>query len=219
MICALDIETIPNPAAVAMMPEPKAKKSLKDPAKITADISEKKEALLEKAALNPLTARIVCCSFGNEDVENVEIIDEPTDEKERDLIQIIFRLICLDDVRLVTFNGIEFDLPVIYKRAMILGVDPGSFGAPPLSVWTKRHSTAKHYDLRQIWTDWDSSEFPSLDLLAGMILGEKKIEFDKSLIAMLLATQDGRDKVSGYCLQDTRLTWRLWNRFNGVLFQ
>lgn len=232
MIAALDIETIPNPDAVAMLPEPEVKTgNIKDPAKIAAKIAEAKAAQVEKAALDPLTARVACYAMvgmvsGGNVIEHVECIDAATDDAERGLIQNIMRALACKDVRLVTWNGIGFDLPMIYLRAMILDIDPGSFGAPILNAWTKRYSNDRHYDLMQIWLGWStrnkdrSWESPSgaLDLVARMVLGARKIEFDVTVIAGMLATEEGRAAVSGYCLQDTRLTWQLWQRMNGIMF-
>jgi len=218
MIFALDIETIGNPDAVALLPEPKAHGRLKDPAKIAADIAEKKAALLADAALNALTARIVCFAAVGADGETVHCAQAATDEAERETVQRIMEFLGADDARIVTWNGTGFDLPMIYKRAMLLGVDPGHFGAPPLSAWTKRYSTDRHYDLMQIWGGWSAQGFEKLDAVAGLVLGQRKAECDVTAIAEMIKTEEGRLKVADYCLQDTRLTWALWQRFNGCLF-
>ena len=226
MIVALDIETIGNPDAVVLMPDPEVKTgNLKDPAKIAGKKAEAKAEMLSKAALDPLTARIICYAAAageicGEEKDVSEIIAEATDTAERRLVQAIMRMLGVDDVRIVTWNGIGFDLPMIYKRAMILGVDPGSFGAPPLSAWTKRYSTDRHYDLMQIWGGWSSMGFAKLDTVAGLVLHEHKTYgIDVTTFADVMQTEAGRAKIAAYCLQDTRLTWRLWKRFNGVMFQ
>ena len=218
MIVALDIETIGNPEAVAMMPDPDVKLgNTKDPAKIAEKLAEAKAAQSDKAAIDPLTARVatyaVVDTDGNEYVESIAAIN---DAGERALIQSIFSVLSNDGVRLVTYNGIGFDLPMIYKRALILGVSPANHGAPPITAWTKRYSNDIHFDLMQIWTGWQG--FAKLDTIAGIVLGAKKIEFDVTMIADMLATDEGRKKVEDYCLQDTRLTINLWQRMNGVLF-
>lgn len=226
MIVALDIETIGNEDALKHMPEPKAKKTLKDPAKIAADIAEKKTDMASKAALDPLTARIVCYAAvgvlspsdldGTQDSEYVEFVPRIDDDAEREIVQSIFRVLGTEDVRIVTFNGYGFDMPMIYRRAMILGVDPANFDAPPLATWMKKYSHDRHYDLMQIWCGWNG--FEGLDTLAEMILGERKTEIDVATFSTLLLTEEGRKQLGDYCLQDTRLTWRLWKKFNGVMF-
>jgi predicted PolB exonuclease-like 3'-5' exonuclease len=225
MIVALDIETIGNPEAVALMPEPEVKAgNVKDPAKIAAKQAEAKAAQLEKAALDPLTARIICYAavgmVGADETHHVSIVAAATDTAERGIIQEIMETLGSPEMRIVTWNGIGFDLPMIYKRAMILGVDPGNFGAPPLSAWTKRYSTDRHYDLMQIWGGWSSMGFAKLDTVAGLVLKERKTAgIDVTTFPAVMQTEEGRKSIADYCLQDTHLTWRLWKRFNGVLFQ
>jgi len=223
MIIALDIETMANPDAVALMPEPDVKTgNLKDPDKIAAKIAEAKAEQAEKAALDPLTARIASfAAVGGSVVEPeakefVQVIQEATDMAERDLIQGIFAILGTESVRIVTWNGIGFDLPMIYKRALILGVDPANFGAPPLSAWTKRYAADKHYDLMQIWGGW--RDYVKLDTVAKLVLGANKVEFDVTKIAELVATEEGSAELAEYNLQDTRLTWELFKRMNGFLF-
>ena len=218
MIVAIDIETIPNTAMIPFLPPPKISKTLKDPAKIEAARIEGKQEQIDKMALDALTARICTFALVGADKDYVSTIEQITDTAETILIESIMNTIGAEDVRLVTWNGIGFDLPMIYKRAMILGVDPAQFGAPPLSAWTKRYNTDKHYDLMQIWGGWSSGSFAKLDTVAQMILKDKKDDIDVTAIAGMIATPEGRDMVSQYCLQDTRLTWRLFEKFSGFLF-
>jgi len=220
MIIALDIETIGNPEAVPFLPEVKAHGRLKDPAKIAEDIAQKKADQVAELALDPLTGRV--CAYatvgklGADVAEYAASIDDADDENERKLIQEIMAILGIKDVRIVTWNGAGFDLPYVYKRALVLGVDPGHFGAPPLSAWTKRYNTDRHYDLMQIWGGW--RDFVKLDTVAGLVLRERKTEIDVTTFAELIKTGEGREKIMGYCLQDTRLTWRLFERMNGFLF-
>jgi DNA polymerase elongation subunit (family B) len=226
MIISFDIETIANHDAVAIMPPPEVKTgNIKDPSKIAEKVAEAKREQTEKAALDPLTARVVCYSAvgfvapSHEGMqEHVEIIKEASDEEETKIIQSIFRVLGEDETRIVTWNGIGFDLPMIYKRAMILDINPGNFGTPPLSVWTKRYSTERHYDLMQIWGGWNSNQFAKLDTVARMVLGERKNDFDVTTLGELIKTEEGRDAAAKYCLQDANLTWLLWTKFNGTLF-
>lgn len=217
MIIALDIETIPNPDAVARMPEPEVKTgNIKDPAKIKAKQDEAKAEMLEKAALDPLTGRVACYAFVSGDGEWGDIISEATDAAETALLQGLFEKLGADGVRLVTWNGIGFDLPYIYQRAVLLNVCPANFGAPPLNAWTRRYNTDLHYDLMQVWGNW--VERIKLDTVANMVLGERKTEIDVTTFAALIQTEEGRARIAEYCIKDTRLTWRLFERMQGVLF-
>jgi predicted PolB exonuclease-like 3'-5' exonuclease len=215
MIIALDIETVGNMEAAKNLPEPKANGRLKDPAKIAADIAEKKAEQIEKLALDPLTGRIIAAAAVKIDDgdEWCGIIDEATDAKEMVLIETILNIICDDDTRLVTFNGAGFDLPYIYKRALILGVPIG--GVPPLSAWLKRYTTDKHIDRMEVWTNWGG--YVGLNTLAKMILGRSKAEIDVMMFPEMLKTEEGRKQMQDYNLQDARLTAELFKKMRGVL--
>jgi predicted PolB exonuclease-like 3'-5' exonuclease len=224
MIAALDIETIPNPDAIPFLSEVEAPKNLKDPAKIAAAIAERKVSQIAEMALDALTGRVCCYAMvgqdGGEIMRYVEVLGgEVGDESERKMVQSIMRVLGGEECRLVTWNGIGFDLPFIYKRAMILGVDPAHFGAPPLSAWTKRYAAEKHYDLMQLWGGWKSNEYAKLDTVAAMVLHERKAEIDVTTFPELLKTEEGCEKLTAYCLKDTELTWRLFEKMNGFLFQ
>ena len=221
MIAALDIETIPNKDTFDSIPEPECTdKRIKDPAKIAAHIEAKRLKLRDDAALDPLTGRICAIAYvgmiDGKDAEHVDVIEAATDEAERTIIQGAMMMLGKPEARIVTWNGIGFDLPYIYKRAMVLGVNPADFDAPPLNAWTKRYSADRHYDLMMIWGAW--RDFVKLDTVAGMVLGENKIEIDFKLFLEFLETAEGRAKLGEYCLQDTRLTWRLFERMNGTIF-
>ena len=217
MLFALDIETIPNPDKFDLLPEPEASKVLRDPAKIEADIEAKRIAQREKAALDPLFGRVAAVAFVGE-VDEVAVIRESTDDDERILIAGIFGCLGTNGARIITFNGIGFDLPFIYKRALILGVHPATFGAPPLTHWTQRYRNDYHYDLMQIWSGWKSGEYAKLDTVAKLVLGRGKVECDVTKIAEMITTDEGRSEVAEYCKQDTRLTWDLFAAMEGCLF-
>ncbi len=225
MIVALDIETMGNPDAVKLLPEPDvALGNLKDKDKIAAKIAEAKVAQVAEAGLDPLTARIICFSAvggtsADEIMEKTMVCDAVSDDAETTLIETIFGFLGTPDCRIISWNGIGFDLPMIYKRAMVLGIDPGQWGAPPLTTWTVRYRTDRHYDLMQIWGGWQSNKWAKLDTVARMILGEHKTEgIDVMTFPVLMESEEGRAKIAEYCLQDTRLTFRLWDRFCGFLF-
>lgn len=221
MIIALDSETIANARAVGNMPQPTANKKLKDPAKIAADIADKLAEIASKAALDPMTARVCCfaaVNCENFEEQTAEVINAATDEEERAVIQSIMGFLGADGVRLVTYNGIGFDLPMIYRRAVILGVDPRAHGAPPLSAWTRKYNTDRHFDLMQIWGGWSSQNWEKLETVAKMVLGEHREDIPYAEVPELIKTEEGRAKVAEGCINHTVLTAKLFNRFNGVLF-
>jgi predicted PolB exonuclease-like 3'-5' exonuclease len=225
MIIALDIETIPNAATLSKLPEPSIDSRLKDPAKIAEAKAKAKEDQVGKMALDALTARVCCFGtvgiiIGEAPTETTygDIITADTDDAERGIIQLIMQILGNKEVRIATWNGIGFDLPMIYKRAMILGVDPANFGAPPLTAWTKRYSADKHYDLMQIWGGWSSQGWAKLETVAALILGEHRADIPYEQVPELIKTAEGRKQVLDGCLNHTKLTWELWKKFNGTMF-
>jgi len=219
MIAAFDIETIPDMSKLHLLPPVEASKALKDPAKIAADIAEKREKQVDKMGLDPLTARVFCYAFANDKYSAANILADLNDDTEREMVQGIMKVLGKEDMRLVTFNGIGFDLPFVYKRAIILGVSPANFGAPPLSAWTRRYSCDCHYDLMKLWCQWESGSYVGLDVLAGALLCEGKAEIDFADFPDLVKTDEGRDKIKAYCAKDTMLTWALFERMlDGGMF-
>jgi predicted PolB exonuclease-like 3'-5' exonuclease len=222
MIVALDIETIPNVAMIPRLPEPKIDSRLKDPAKIADAKADAKVKQLGEMALDAMTARVCCYGavgiIANAPTEHGEIISADSDDEERRVIQSIMQILGSEQVRLTTWNGIGFDLPMIYKRAMILGIEPANFGAPPLPTWCKRYSTDRHYDLMQIWGGWSTQGYDKLETVAALILGEHRADIPYDQVPELIKTEDGRKQVLDGCLNHTKLTWQLWQKFNGTMF-
>jgi DNA polymerase elongation subunit (family B) len=215
MILALDIETVRNPDTFEFLPDPKATSRTSS--------EEKKAKQIEKAACDPLTGRVCCYAMvgitsDGQRQETTRCIDA-NDETETELVSEIMDVLGRDDTRIVTFNGAWFDVPFLYTRAMILGINLPLLGVPPLPAWTKRYSTDRHYDLGNIWYGWGQrKEGENMERLASLILHDHKTALDVTTFAELMKVQEGRDKIAAYCLQDTRLTWRLFEKMQGVLF-
>ena len=219
MNVSFDIETIPDQGIIDRLPEPEVKTgNLKDPEKIAAKEAEAKSTQLEKMALDPLTGRICCVGFYGltKGEQFSSCIEKPTDEDERMLIKKTFSALS-DDVRLITWNGIGFDLPFLFKRAMILNVDPLEFGIQPLTAYTKRYNTEKHVDLMQVFGGW--RDYVKLNTVAGLMFDAKKDDIDVTQLEEIMQTAEGRAKIERYCLRDAELTYRIFGMAQGCLFE
>src|SRR4029434_4221462 len=116
----------------------KAPDHYKDPLKI-ADYEDRLRLNMgEKAALDPDLSRIT--GIGT---LNPELGPEPaiallrTDEEEKSCIQALGDLIGgSNDLQLVTFNGLSFDLPMLMRRAQYLGLQ---FPRIQLEHWKSPH--------------------------------------------------------------------------------
>lgn len=214
MDIAFDIETIPNTGMIGNLPEPEVKTgNLKDPAKIAEKIAEAKADAVAKMALNPLYGR-VCAWVAAEDTESVGMgcLTEETDADETRVIEELFQL--LSGKRIISYNGNGFDLPFVYRRAVLLGIDVRAYGLPTLTEMTKRYNRW-NIDLMQVWCGFGG--FEKLDNVARVLTGDGKIEIDFKEFPELIKSEEGREKLLAYCAQDVFLSLQIWNRVSGIL--
>lgn len=181
-------------------------RNLRDPDKIAASVAER----LEKAALYPWTARIVClgwCEAGDTAVSyrlcNHESF-ERTALKE-------FWAVAADNrvtVRpMVTFNGRAYDLPLLMARSMLLGV-------PHPTLNLDRYRTP-HIDLLDRLTWFGALEPRSLQWFARRFGLDTSDAFSGALVAQLV--EDGNwDAIVKHCESDVTLTRQLAERL-GVI--
>lgn len=218
MEITFDIETIPNTSMLDRLPKAAAKTgNLKDPAKIAEKEAAARAEQIEKMALSPLYGR-VCAWVGAEDANAVhaECLQAETDEEETRVLEAAFKT--LGGNRIVTYNGTSFDLPFIYRRAILLGIDTREFGMPPLADLTARYqrrAETKHIDIMTVWCGF--GQFEKLDNIASALLEDHKIEIDFHKFPEMIKTPEGRKTLLDYCTQDVLLTQRIYNRISGIL--
>src|SRR5687768_12942296 len=115
----LDIETIPHPDAHSWASPVKPDSRLVDPEKIKGDIAKKVASQADEFGLDPDSCRMVALGFhivGQSDPDVFLMRDEF--EERHLLMSFLERLAKLHSYRLVTFNGLKFDLPILMRRAM-----------------------------------------------------------------------------------------------------
>lgn len=221
---ALDIETIPNELLIDDLPEPEVKLgNVKDLRKIAEKLKDAKDKQQQQMALSPYTGRI--CAWAAVSAEDDEdrfgdAISDITDAEEVRVIEELFKHVFTRDPKdsscspsLITFNGMEFDLPFIYGRMMILGMPMK--GYYPLSWWCKRRTIIPHYDLKQVLSNW-SGRSKSLAYYAKMILNEEKEELDYATFPDMI--REGRcEEILDNCMQHTMLTYKLYERVQAYL--
>ena len=115
-----DIETAPLPVAElqADMPFFEAPKTYKDPEKIAAAVEKKREEYISKAALSPLTGRVLC--IGLKDAEGQRGVFEGQEDNLLTEFWSYFRL--NSEAQWVGHNTHSFDWPFLIKRSWRLGV-------------------------------------------------------------------------------------------------
>lgn len=139
-----DIETVANPKAVKMLPEPTPPKNLKDPDKIKIKIKELKESQVTKAALDPDTALVKAIGWRwGVNGEDVIRVIKPTKKNEMGLISSFWSALKESRGLSVGYNIIGFDFPVLLRRSMELGLKPNIF--PNLSPYQVEPTTDLMY--------------------------------------------------------------------------
>jgi len=202
----LDIETYQeiHPAIFEkMQADIRPRGNLKDPKKIEADIEAKKAALFDKAALSPLTGRIVAIGLAcqKEDGWDYTVKLAKSAEEEAPMLESLNEyfgdFLCH---QLVTFNGRKFDLPFILARAMVHDIT--------LTYRFPVGYDKNHADLRDILIEG------SLDYWATLILGEAKNGSAADVAG--LVEENKWDELSTYCENDVALTVKIWERMKNA---
>jgi predicted PolB exonuclease-like 3'-5' exonuclease len=206
-----DLETIPNPAMIPLLPEPEPAKNLKDPEKIKADIEEKRIKQVEEMALNPHTNLICCASFY--DMANANIAShliDPNTLDEKALLEAIWAELHRYD-RFVTFNGNAFDVPCLKFHSMLRQV--------PMSchISTVRYRIENHIDVRAVLGNWDTYAKGNLDWYCRLILGEEFAKTDGMDGAKVQHLWDCGcyEEIREYCNNDVRILAHLYSRMAG----
>jgi hypothetical protein len=116
----VDIETYPIDDADQYVEPVEAPANYKDPEKIAAYIASAQQKAVDRCGLDPDLCRIVALGwmFAGEPTPQVKVCKTVTEE--RDALEYFWRDAM--DQPLVTFNGLKFDLPVLMRRSLYLGI-------------------------------------------------------------------------------------------------
>lgn len=202
-----DIETAPLPESelASLLPpfDPTEVKTgnIKDPEKIAAKIAEAeanhKRDFIEKAALDPLTGRVL--AIGLLDAESGKFSVIGHDDEARTLAE--FWDVCRGMQgrinQMVGFNSYQFDLPFLFRRSWKHRL------AVPLGIRRGRYWADEMVDLREGWQLGDRQARGSLDLIAKHLGVGAKCGDGKDFAR--LWTED-RAKAMAYLRNDLELT-------------
>jgi hypothetical protein len=208
----LDLESHAIPDAATYLTEPvDAPSNYKDPEKIAAYIKDAKQAQLDKAALDIDLARIVCLGLADGIGSEVQLFKDQTQEMTAlgEFFDKFFRSHNTADWPvLVTFNGLGFDLPLLLRRALYLGVK-----APQIQIDRYKHPHV--IDLMDLLSYSGKMKAHSLAFYCsrfGIPVNDENTGKD---IAALIAA-DNWAAVEAHCASDVAATYALAKRM-GVL--
>lgn len=117
-----DIETAPILGAREYIEEPAAPANYKDPEKIAAYIEEKHGELVNRAALDPDLARVVCLAAQSSDDAEPICFAAKDEDDERALLNAFWARVGTgpDQATLIGFGILTFDLRVLLRRSLYL---------------------------------------------------------------------------------------------------
>ena len=119
LVC--DIETFAIHDAAQYLEPVEAPSNYKDEAKIAAYIKEAEAKQLGRCALDPDLCRIVALGWMHEGNDHPEVLITPDEQTERYALEMFWRV--AHERTLVTFHGLAFDLPVLMRRSLYLGIE------------------------------------------------------------------------------------------------
>ena len=233
---SVDIETRPNNKMAIYLPEPVVKYgNVKDEEKRKAMYDDAVMRQLQNMALDPLYGEVIAAVVVHKGKVILSLLIDGKKIDERYIVNQVLRYLRLiDDAAplIITWNGTSFDIPFLYKRAMILDrqakhkeplLNPEAllYGLPPMSYYTKRYDTSRHVDLPLVWGSWDSqAKYTGMDSVALPLLKKKKLDINYDMLEYheLLKTQAGREKVLARCEQDTLITDEIYYLCKGIIF-
>jgi hypothetical protein len=193
-----DIETGPRPdeELASMMPEFEAPKNYKDADKIKSYIEAERRDWLEKAALSPVTGRVLAIGVRTKDGNEIF-----SDDEKVALLAFWSRLTDLARARvqMVGFDIFRFDLPFLMRRSWVNGVK-----VPDGLIDARGYFNRVNFvDLIEVWRCGDRATSISLDNLSKF-LGVGAKTGDGAHFAKLWATE--RKLAIAYLENDLALT-------------
>lgn len=203
----IDIETAPLPDAAAYLEPAEPPSNYKDADKIAAYVREKNAENLSRAALDADLCRIVAIGWMREDATDPTVVYVDQPEHEESVLTEFWR-----DVNqhvTVGYNTIGFDLPILVRRSLYLGV------THPFVNLDKYRSN--HIDLQQRLSYNGAMKFRSLSFYCkrfGIPCGD---DSTGSQVGQLVI--DGKwDEIAAHCRADVVKTKALAERI-GLLRQ
>jgi len=196
-----DIETKANKDALHFLEEPTAPSNWKDPKKIERYVEDKKEEMIEMAALDADFGQIVAIGVKEEDDPIHSMICE-----EKPLLAWFWSKFYSHNGECCGYNILGFDLPYLMRRSMALGI------VPKYKPFLAKYKTEPTRDLMGILYNWGQAR--SLKWVCQRYgIDNPLSELDGSKVAEM----DG-ETLRKYVENDVRLVYELHEKMKGVYF-
>ena len=203
-IIAWDLETIRDTSKISILQEPKPDKRMTDPVKIEKDIAKKMEEAIEIMGLNPATAMICCFGWFDGSKAGSIMLEEESPEAEKALLKKAWDVL-KDANQVVTFNGFNFDVPVLLMRSILCRVKP------TLTINRKRYTTLNHYDARMVLGNWDTYAKGDLNFYSNLLLGKSAKDEMSGDMVQEYWSMGLKDDIATYCESDCKTTFEIFD--------
>ena len=203
-IVAFDLETIADHELLKILPPADVKLgNIKDDEKIKKKIEEAEAKRIEKMGLNPHENMI--CLFTWCDGKNSGAIPlkEAIGEAEKELLQSAWERLNRYD-HFVSFNGNQFDVPVLNLHSLFRGVRPS------VNISTKKYTITNHTDLRAVLGNWDTYAPGKLDSYLRRCLGKSKPDDIDGGLVQHYWDCEMIDEIVQYGIKDAEDTFELY---------
>ena len=205
----VDIETGPTKNALSYFSRSDVKLgNLRDTIKIEAKLAEAEDEFLDKAALSPITGKVLAVGLTDGAVHEVL-----TYESEKEIITETLERIgsqLMQQRPVVGWNIIKFDFPFLFKRAMMLGVPW------PQHIWDlkKGYAHSQIIDLMRYWNMGDWKEMTKMDTVNRFLCGFGKPSgvTGADFARLFNGTPEEREKAIDYALNDVKILDSLTRR-------
>jgi len=214
-----DIETksLTAEELLARQPKFKARSNIKNPKLIEADIEAKKDAWINKAALDPFTGRVIAIGWTQDDGDIICEHYGSSNESGHEF-NILDAFWCkfreLNEHVFCGFNILSFDLPFLIRRSFTLGVKvPKDVnGVFNFASTSGRRMNSRFLDLMDFWRLGNFQDRISLSSFAVHCGFNPKTESGKDF-ARLLETDI--KSATEYLQNDVQLCRDIYNRVIG----
>ena len=202
---AFDLETIADRTMMGILPEIKPSGRLTDPAKIAADIEEKKNKQIADMGLDPMMNMICCAGWCSERGSGCLSIETDTHEAEKKLLIDFWDLLSEYDY-FITFNGRSFDLRCMLLHGITHGIRPS------VNIDKGRYNKGNHSDLRLILAGDNQFAKGKLDFFAQKYLGDQKTKGIDGEMVQSYFDMGLYEDIAEYCRKDAELTYQLYQK-------
>ena len=202
---AMDLETIAAPDIIPMLPEVKPSGRLKDKAKISADIKDKKAKQISSMGMDPLHNRIITASlYDGKKCHSYQSTDDGPMSEEK-LICWFWETVFKSGYNyMIGFNSRVFDLRCLLLHGARYRVKPS------VTFNSGKYNRGNHLDLRPILSGEGQFQKGKLDFYMqyfGVSGGKEGMSGDQVQAAFDFGEFQS---IQNYCNNDAKDTWNIY---------